>query len=557
MKKTWVCLLLILITLFGFSLRFYQFTKTPIGFNWDEASVGYNAYSLLETGRDEFGRSWPLFIESFGDFKTGLYSILLVPIINQFGLSVFTVRILNVFIGTSLIVAAYYLGKQFFQRASWGLVLAGLTAISPLAIHLSRFTLEWYAALPIFVTAIGLLLSKDKITWQLPIAAVLFGFSLYWYHSFRLFLPLFLMVYLFIYRQQLWQKKKLVILSFILGLLSILPLIKAMQKFKILSRPQAVAIFSSDVQQRAQTEGLYRFTVAGWPLRRIFTNKGTYYFQEILARYLGHFSPDFLFFGEDATPRISIHPIGKLQWVALPFLLLGLVSLIKQGRRRDWLLLAWLLLAPLPASLTNDAPHGLRSLLLLPALWLLIVMGLKVSYQWVKEKWPSWVVWLSVSFVGLAFVGNFFLQYTHYLLFYSEATAQYWQADQQALVKKINQYQADYEQVLVTTYAGQPHIFLAFFTPLEPTKFQTAIQDQAEIFNSRIAQLGKFKFESIEPEDYCQAKTLIVTTDPPRVKNLKPLDTVSLPNRWHEPKTSYYLYDVSDPLIQTKLCLTK
>ena len=36
----------------GFLLRFLLLANIPPGFNWDEASVAYNAYSLAQTGRD-------------------------------------------------------------------------------------------------------------------------------------------------------------------------------------------------------------------------------------------------------------------------------------------------------------------------------------------------------------------------------------------------------------------------------------------------------------------------------------------------------------------------
>ena len=82
-------ILLISAIIIGFILRVFMLDKIPQGFNWDEASVSYNAYSLSETGKDEFGKSWPLIIESFGDYKTGIYSILLAPIIKIFNFSPF------------------------------------------------------------------------------------------------------------------------------------------------------------------------------------------------------------------------------------------------------------------------------------------------------------------------------------------------------------------------------------------------------------------------------------------------------------------------------------
>ena len=65
--------LLALIFFLGFLVRIWQIDKTPPGLNRDEASIGYTAYSLLKTGKDEYGKTWPLSFKSFGDWKLPLY----------------------------------------------------------------------------------------------------------------------------------------------------------------------------------------------------------------------------------------------------------------------------------------------------------------------------------------------------------------------------------------------------------------------------------------------------------------------------------------------------
>ncbi|PIV01434.1 glycosyl transferase, partial [Candidatus Shapirobacteria bacterium CG03_land_8_20_14_0_80_40_19] len=69
-KKTH--LFFLLIVGLAFFLRFIFLTKSPPGFYVDEAAVGYNAYSILKTGADEYGKKFPLFFRSFGDYKMPL-----------------------------------------------------------------------------------------------------------------------------------------------------------------------------------------------------------------------------------------------------------------------------------------------------------------------------------------------------------------------------------------------------------------------------------------------------------------------------------------------------
>ncbi|KKU78425.1 MAG: Glycosyl transferase family 39, partial [Candidatus Amesbacteria bacterium GW2011_GWA2_47_70] len=85
--------LLIFILILASVLRLYKLSSYPAGLNADEAALGYNAYSLMLTGRDEHGHPWPVNLESFGDFKPAGYAYLLIPFIKVFGLTELAVRL--------------------------------------------------------------------------------------------------------------------------------------------------------------------------------------------------------------------------------------------------------------------------------------------------------------------------------------------------------------------------------------------------------------------------------------------------------------------------------
>jgi len=65
--------ILIFVFILAFLLRFYNLDKIPNGLYQDETAIGYNAYSILETGKDEYGKSLPLYFKSFGDQKLPVY----------------------------------------------------------------------------------------------------------------------------------------------------------------------------------------------------------------------------------------------------------------------------------------------------------------------------------------------------------------------------------------------------------------------------------------------------------------------------------------------------
>ena len=74
-----------------FIIRLTGLAFSPPGFFCDETSIGYNAYSVLMTGKDEHGIFLPVFFKAFGDYKNPVYVYLATIPIKLFGLSVYSV----------------------------------------------------------------------------------------------------------------------------------------------------------------------------------------------------------------------------------------------------------------------------------------------------------------------------------------------------------------------------------------------------------------------------------------------------------------------------------
>lgn len=273
--------LLGLFLLIGFWLRCYKLSDVPQGFNWDEASNGYNTYSLLQTGKDEFGKPWPVITESFGDYKSGLGNMLMVPVVKMLGLSIFSIRISTVIYGCLLILASFYLALKVFKEIIPASLVAGLIAISPWAIHTSRFSLEWYLGFPLMVFGFAFLIDKASNKWKIPVATVFLSGSLYFYQNIKLFLPLLFLSYLLIYRKSLKKKLKIIFVCGIFGLVLLLPLFKAMDQTDWLARARKVGIITNDGLLLGLKEGLYRHSVSNLPLIRFYNNKPFIFWERI------------------------------------------------------------------------------------------------------------------------------------------------------------------------------------------------------------------------------------------------------------------------------------
>ena len=99
--------LLVGLTLLALILRLWALGSMPPGLDTDEAAIGYNAYALLRTGRDEYGQPWPLLFESFGEWKRPVYIYAAVPAVATLGLSPLAVRLPAALAGTLSVPALY------------------------------------------------------------------------------------------------------------------------------------------------------------------------------------------------------------------------------------------------------------------------------------------------------------------------------------------------------------------------------------------------------------------------------------------------------------------
>src|SRR3989344_7148639 len=181
--------LLFLIIILAALLRLWNLSDNPPGLTWDEASLGYNAYSLLQTGKDEYGNSWPLTLKSFGDYKPALYAYLDVPFIYLFGLNEFAVRLPSAIFGILSVLVIYFLSLKLFKIKSLALLSALMLAINPWAIQFSRPAFE--ANLALFLNLLGVYLLIKGFTDKayMVISAFAFGLSLLSYQASKIFVP--------------------------------------------------------------------------------------------------------------------------------------------------------------------------------------------------------------------------------------------------------------------------------------------------------------------------------------------------------------------------------
>src|SRR3989344_2155760 len=225
------------IILLAVILRFWQLQDVPPSMTWDEVAWGYNAYSLGIDGRDEFGKFLPLtYLESFGDFKPPAYAYLSVLPVKILGLNEFSTRFASAFFGVLTVILTYFLVRKIFPRVgpSLALLSAGLLAISPWHILLSRAAFEANVATFFIVLGVYLFLYAKNKKWFLVLSIISFVISMYTFNTARIVAPLLVLGLVFFNRKYLLSKaRSQFLVSVIVGSLIFFPL------FLFLMTPQA------------------------------------------------------------------------------------------------------------------------------------------------------------------------------------------------------------------------------------------------------------------------------------------------------------------------------
>jgi len=508
MKKINYCrLVLILILVLAAGLRFWQLGQVPPSPDWDEAALGYNAYSILETGRDEYGKQFPLILRSFDDYKPALYVYLVVPFVKLLGLSVLAVRLPAAILGTLAVLMTYLLVKEIFgKKAKSGeliaLVSAFLLAISPWHLQFSRVAFETNVGMFFNVVWVLFFLKGLKRPRFLAISALFAGLNIYLYQAEKVFTPLLVLAMALIYRKKLFSlNKKWLVSAIALGLVLVAPFgYLAMTTPEVFLRAKGTS-FASDLTPflSKTVTRLDRNQQAGDWLGQILDNRRITYALAFVDGYLSHFNFNWLFISGDEA-RHHAPGMGLLLLAELPFLLWGFYSLIfsRFSRQLKLTIFAWLLLAPIPAAFSSGAPHAVRTLRMMPMIQVITGLGVIGFWGFLKDK-ANWLRYGLISIVSLLFIFNFGYFLNQYFTQLNYFTSQDWQFGYQQAVAEVEKISGDYQKIIVSNqpHMDQSYMFFLFYLKYDPRAYQT----QGGTFSGGFAEsrnnFDKYEFRPI------------------------------------------------------------
>lgn len=489
---------LLLIVLLASFLRFYNLGTNPPSLTWDEASWGYNAYSLGIDGKDEFGKSLPYtYLESFGDYKPPFYAYLDIIPVKVFGLNEFSTRFPSALLGTLAVLLTFFLVKRTFPKNNKAekiaLVSALFLAISPWHILLSRAAFEANVASFFIILGVwAFLAAVQEKKWYLILSAISFALTFYIFNTARIVSPILVLLLSFAFRKKLLEMKKATIVAFIFGILVFLPTLSFLLTPQASLRFKEVNIFSDTGVVTGSNWQVEHDNNAFWS--KIIHNRRLIFTTEYLKHYLDNLNPGFLFTKGDGNPKFSTQSVGQMYIWDIVFFVGGILLLIKKREGNWWLVPLWLLIGIIPAGLARETPHALRIESALPMFQILVAYGAVRLLDLFKSRKKEIVAILSI----LLFI-NFLYFFHDYFYNYRYDYSKDWQYGYKESIDYVKSVEKNYDYIQITNYLGRPYIYYLFYTKTNPEIFRETATISRDVFGFvRVSGFGKYVF----PENY-------------------------------------------------------
>lgn len=496
--------LIIGILILALALRVYKLDSVPPSISWDEASVGYNSWTIANYGRDEYGKFLPLFFRSFGDDKHPIHVYINAISTKILGLNEFSTRLPAAFFGVLNVLLIYFLAKLLFNKEIIAQVAAVFLAISPYNLHFSRFNHEANFALAFFL--LGLILFHLSFKWKALLTISFFSFIICFltYHPAKIVVPVTLLTLVLLYFKKILLNKKGILSSFLILLIFI---------FTLWVYPQLLGA------ARVSQTTLGKADVEKTKLFQLTRNELLGKVNLVAIQYFWHFSPQFLFISGDKNPRLSSQT-GEFYMIDLIFLLAGFLTLIYKRSKEGVLVLVWFLVAPLPSSLVGEAPHAARAMFMMGSWHLISAVGFYSILGLLKRPIFKIIV-LIVTVIILALSLQNYLSY-----YYGEYAKRYaieWQYGMKQIVEFVKQHK-EYDQVFVTEIRSQPYIFFLYYLKLPLPDYLYSVIHNNNLDNrshNNVASFDRFSFGGWDPIESLPKRGVLYVITPSQYDGLR------------------------------------
>lgn len=474
----------VMILIIGIAVRFYQLGSVPAGLNQDEASMGYDAFSLLHFGVDRNNSHNPVHMISWGSGQNALQAYITIPFIAIFDLNVFTIRLVPAIWGVACLIFMYLMAKKLAGR-EFALLSMFLVCISPWHIVLSRWALESNILPGVILVSVLLLLLAQEHRKMLYVPFAFFALSLYAYSTAYAFVPVFLAVYgIYALWHRIYSVKEWIIACAIFGVIAL-----------------PIALFVCINLFKLNTIDLGVLTVPGMPGEARYTHMTSFFSNEFFLEIFKNFKRviEILFIDlNDRETQSSVKGIGSIYGFTIPFFVLGLFLFVRNFRSDSKPslrapILIWFFSAFFVAILTWPAVHRIN-LLYFP---LILLSAYGIKYFFSKSK-PIFTC------IVIVYVALFIRFEKIYFTEYADEVGDFFFESYTDAVYYANKYSSPEDVVYLSDNLNQPYIHVLFTTKYNVNDYinTVVISDRTSPFQI-VKSFGRFRFglQSINPQN--------------------------------------------------------
>lgn len=512
----------------AFIARVYSLNTIPPHPSLDEVSIGYNAYSILKTGTDEYGTKFPILLRAYDDWRPALYAYLAIPFIKVFGLTVGAVRLPSVILSVISVFATFFLARELLKKnknTASGLFYiplfsALLLAISPWHVYISRLGHEANAALAFLIFGIYFFLHfvnrvNDKSRsfysrYSIVLSSVFLSLSFSSYQSTKIVVPLIVLLLTSVYFKNLLVDKRKVLFALGVGILITIPILVSITRPQALIRFKGTNVFNSSPQRYEETaKKLLEEKRKGNLIGEIMHNRRLTSLSIFSEAYFSHLRGSFLF-GNSKNESFKAPNSGLLYLFEIPLLLVGMLVLNKYVAKSA-VVIFWILIAIIPGAITTGYPHAMRVFSVLPIPQIISSAGLfwSISYigrirQIYLKRSLLLVIFMIVSFSFVQFLYNYFS------LFPKKLSYQF-QYGVLGAFDYVKSLELSYDSIIVSNKDNlfQSYMFYLFANTYDPFTYQKMKGTGSAGFDKE-HKIGKYFFTNPLSYKKDNKKTLFI-----------------------------------------------
>lgn len=537
MKQNNIFLFIIILFVAVF-LRFYHLNNIPPHPSLDEVSIGYNAHSILQTGKDEFSYKLPVLLRAYDDWRPAMYVYLVIPFVKLFGLNILAVRLPSALLSTATVVVIFFLTKLLLKNKNdpknnllpIPFLVMFLFAISPWDIYISRLSHEVNLFFSAFIFGIYFFLAfvNSLKRWSLILSAIFLGISFDAYQNGKIFIPILGIILLLLFFKTLWKNKITLIMSSAAGFFVVLPIIIASNNPQALIRFSATNLFSDTRTISAKSSIRLDTDSKGYDyLGKVIDNRRNLYGNLFITSYLSHLNPVWLF-TNGGDEQFKIPEIGLLHIFEFPLIIIGLFYLIRTdsiNKKNKLFILGWFFVSILPGAITNGYPHAMRIFQILPIFSILSGLGLYQVLKFPKRKYLRY----GVYFMVVTVIGYSLMTFYHeYFVNFPRENAKQFQYGINEAYKYAQNNEDKYDAVYVSNNGNlfESYMFYLFFNKYDPILYQKNGGSISGGFAEE-HNIGKYHFGNLK---HITQKNILVISNPEESVNTKTIAKIYYPD---------------------------